>query len=233
MGTGATLRAARRAGGGALWRPGQGGHVRFSAEDAEGLSHCSAYPSQAGDRHGPFRDRASGHGDDGGSRQGSGSARGQLLRADPGFGALFLRRRRHGDSAQQHRAVGYQLRQSQGRSAPEDAVARKWYRNVDDREGGSNRPSEAILLELGDWRWHYVNSSSNGIFRKSARSSASNCAARRQNRTRPCVNSAPTSSGSRVTWPTTRPFASIWPRMKPSSTSTPRSADFQRQRSLK
>jgi len=38
---------------------------------------------------------------------------------------------------------------------------------------------------------------------------------------------------SRVTWPTTRPFASIWPRMKPSSTSMPRSADFRRQRSLK
>ena len=41
----------------------------------------------------------------------------------PPVRALFLRRRRDGYTAEQHRSVGHQLHQSKGRSASEDAVA--------------------------------------------------------------------------------------------------------------
>src|SRR6266540_7376990 len=88
---------------------------------------------------------------------GPGSARGQLLCADPGFAALFLRRRRHGDPAQQHRALGHQLRQSQGRSASEDAVAAAIWQGYP--EGRLEPPFRGDpFAKLGDWRWHYVNS---------------------------------------------------------------------------
>ncbi len=60
--------------------------------------------------------------------------------------------------------MGHQLRQSQGRSAPEDAVARKWYRNVDhlpkvgtlEREQlrGAAAKSNEALRQLGpDIQW--------------------------------------------------------------------------------
>src|SRR5262249_10983124 len=59
--------------------PGKEGMFAFRL--AEGLSHSSAYSSQARDRHSTLGNGALGHGNVGRPRQGSGSARGQLLRA--------------------------------------------------------------------------------------------------------------------------------------------------------
>ncbi len=65
----------------------------------------------------PFRDRRNGR-----SGSGSGASGRQRLRLFTGYGALCLRRRGHGHSAQQQRAVGNHLCQPEGRPAPE-AVA--------------------------------------------------------------------------------------------------------------
>src|SRR5262249_30332454 len=85
----------------------------------------------------------------------------------------------------------------------------------------------------GGERWRYASSSSNGIFLRSAHSSANSCEGRRQNRTRTYINSFLTLNGTRSTPPKKNLFASISPKTRPSSANTPRSAAFRRPRSLK
>src|SRR5262245_50323927 len=56
--------------------PGKEGLFAFRLKVPQGLSHRSAHPSQAGDRHRALGDSTLGDGNDGRSRQGSGSSRG-------------------------------------------------------------------------------------------------------------------------------------------------------------